>query len=160
MIRFASLGSGSAGNALLVESGKTTLMLDCGFGLRETVTRLLRVGRQPGDLDGIVVTHDLAAAGVAPGKHVEVWLVDSDAPAANAHLAWTLADAARTIAALREHGETVLLHCVHAQHRTPAVALAYSRLRGAAPGASRRVEDAVGHRVDGLLWHTARQGAR
>ena len=58
MIRFASLGSGSAGNALLVESGKTTLMLDCGFGLRETVTRLLRVGRQPGDLDGIVVTHE------------------------------------------------------------------------------------------------------
>ena len=51
MIRFASLGSGSAGNALLVESGKTTLMLDCGFGLRETVTRLLRVGRQPGGVD-------------------------------------------------------------------------------------------------------------
>jgi phosphoribosyl 1,2-cyclic phosphodiesterase len=39
VIRFASLGSGSAGNALLVESGATTLMLDCGFGLRETVTR-------------------------------------------------------------------------------------------------------------------------
>ncbi len=103
---------------------------------------------------------DLAAAGVAPGKHVEVWLVDSDDPADNAHLAWTLADAARTIAALRDRGETVLLHCVHAQHRTPSVALAYSRLRGAAPGASRRIEDAVGHRVDGLLWHTARQGAR
>ena len=103
---------------------------------------------------------DLAAAGVAPGKHVEVRLVDSEDPADNAYLAWTLADAARAIAALRDHGETVLLHCVHAQHRTPAVALAYSWLRGAAPGASRRIEDAVGHRVDGLLWHTARQGAR
>ena len=57
-MRFASLGSGSAGNALLVEAGATCLMLDCGFGLRETVTRLLRVGRQPGDLDGIVVTHE------------------------------------------------------------------------------------------------------
>ena len=61
---------------------------------------------------------------------------------------------------IRPNEETVLLHCVHAQHRTPAVALAYSRLRGAAPGASRRIEDAVGHQVDGLLWHTARQGAR
>ena len=58
MIRFASLGSGSAGNALLVESGATTVMLDCGFGLRETVTRLQHIGRQPGDLDGIVVTHE------------------------------------------------------------------------------------------------------
>ncbi len=103
---------------------------------------------------------DLAAAGAAPGKHAEVWLIDSDDPAGNAHLAWTLTDAARTIAALRDQGETVLLHCVHAEHRTPAVALAYSRVRGAAPGASGRIEKAVGHRVDGLLWHTAARVAR
>ena len=58
MIRFASLGSGSAGNALLVEHEATCLMLDCGFGLRETVTRLQRLGRQPADLAGILVTHE------------------------------------------------------------------------------------------------------
>lgn len=58
MIRFASLGSGSAGNALLVESGATCLMLDCGFGLRETVARLQRLERQPADLTGILVTHE------------------------------------------------------------------------------------------------------
>ena len=58
MIRFASLGSGSAGNALLVESGATCLMLDCGFGLRETVARLHRLERQPADLAGILVTHE------------------------------------------------------------------------------------------------------
>lgn len=58
MIRFASLGSGSAGNALLVESGATCLMIDCGFGLRETVRRLQRAGRQPADLTGILVTHE------------------------------------------------------------------------------------------------------
>lgn len=58
MIRFASLGSGSAGNALLVEAGATCLMLDCGFGLRETASRLQRLGRQPADLAGIVVTHE------------------------------------------------------------------------------------------------------
>lgn len=58
MIRFASLGSGSAGNALLVESGATCLMLDCGFGLRESVDRLQRLGRTPGDLTGILVTHE------------------------------------------------------------------------------------------------------
>jgi len=58
VIRFASLGSGSAGNALLVESGETCLMLDCGFGLRETVSRMQRLGRQPADLAGILVTHE------------------------------------------------------------------------------------------------------
>ncbi|MBT9522472.1 MAG: MBL fold metallo-hydrolase [Dechloromonas sp.] len=57
-MRFASLGSGSAGNALLVEHGATCLMLDCGFGLRETVARLLRLGRAPSDLAGILVTHE------------------------------------------------------------------------------------------------------
>lgn len=58
MIRFASLGSGSAGNSLLVERGDTCLMLDCGFGLRETVARLSRLGRHPADLTGILVTHE------------------------------------------------------------------------------------------------------
>lgn len=58
MIRFASLGSGSAGNALLVESGDACLMLDCGFGLRETVARLDRLKRSPTSINGILVTHE------------------------------------------------------------------------------------------------------
>lgn len=58
MIRFASLGSGSAGNALLVERGATCLMLDCGFGLKETIARLAVLGRQPQQIDGILVTHE------------------------------------------------------------------------------------------------------
>lgn len=58
MIRFASLGSGSAGNALLVEAGASCLLLDCGFGLRETVLRLQRLGRTPDDISGILVTHE------------------------------------------------------------------------------------------------------
>ena len=58
MIRFASLGSGSAGNALLVEAGATRVLLDCGFGLRETSARLARLGRTPDELSAIVVTHE------------------------------------------------------------------------------------------------------
>lgn len=61
-MRFASLGSGSEGNALLIsaDSGttRTTVMLDCGFGLRECERRLERLGVAPGDLSGIVVTHE------------------------------------------------------------------------------------------------------
>lgn len=33
-------------------------MLDCGFGLRETEHRLVRLGTAPSDLSGIVVTHE------------------------------------------------------------------------------------------------------
>lgn len=57
-MRFASLGSGSAGNALVVEAGATRLLLDCGFGLRETVRRLARLRIDPGELNGILVTHE------------------------------------------------------------------------------------------------------
>ena len=57
-MRFASLGSGSRGNALLVEAGGTRVLLDCGFNLGETVSRLQRLGRAAEDLDAIVVTHE------------------------------------------------------------------------------------------------------
>lgn len=57
-MRFASLGSGSQGNALVVESGATRILLDCGFGLAETVARLGRLGLAPADLSAIVVTHE------------------------------------------------------------------------------------------------------
>jgi len=52
------LGSGSEGNALLVEAGRTLVMMDCGFGLQDTISRLARLGVSPEQLDGIVVTHE------------------------------------------------------------------------------------------------------
>jgi len=57
-MRFASLGSGSRGNALVVEAGRTRIMVDCGFAFAETVTRLQRIGRAAEDIDAIVVTHE------------------------------------------------------------------------------------------------------
>jgi phosphoribosyl 1,2-cyclic phosphodiesterase len=57
-MRFASLGSGSAGNALVAEVGQTRLLLDCGFGLRETALRLARLNLEPDQITGILVTHE------------------------------------------------------------------------------------------------------
>lgn len=61
-MKFASLGSGSEGNALLISSRsgltETTLMLDCGFAVRETERRLARLGVAPEALAGIIVTHE------------------------------------------------------------------------------------------------------
>ncbi|MCW5604469.1 MAG: MBL fold metallo-hydrolase, partial [Burkholderiales bacterium] len=57
-MRFASLGSGSQGNGLVVEAGRTRVLLDCGFGLSETAARLARLDLRPGDLGAILVTHE------------------------------------------------------------------------------------------------------
>ena len=57
-MRFASLGSGSEGNALVVQSGQTCILMDCGFTLIETEARLARLGLPAGQLSGIVVTHE------------------------------------------------------------------------------------------------------
>lgn len=57
-MRFASLGSGSRGNATLVEAGDTCVLVDCGFSAREAERRLQRLGRSARDLGAILVTHE------------------------------------------------------------------------------------------------------
>lgn len=79
MMRVAMLGSGSRGNATLIQSGSTTLMVDCGFFLREAEERLGRYGVLPQNLSGVLVTHEHAdhIGGVArlARKHgIPVWM--------------------------------------------------------------------------------------
>ena len=57
-IRFCSLGSGSKGNASLVQLGKTLLLVDCGFTLKEITRRLQQSGLHPEALTGVLVTHE------------------------------------------------------------------------------------------------------
>jgi phosphoribosyl 1,2-cyclic phosphodiesterase len=57
-MRFASLGSGSKGNATVVAAGDTLVLIDCGFSLRETTRRLARLGLEPAQLDAVLVTHE------------------------------------------------------------------------------------------------------
>ena len=57
-MRFASLGSGSKGNALLVEAGSTRVLIDAGFGPREMSRRLERLGLAVDDVDAVLVTHE------------------------------------------------------------------------------------------------------
>lgn len=78
-MRFASLASGSEGNALIVESGRTRVMLDCGLGLRETIARLARLSILPEDLSAILVTHEhedhsSGVARLAKKFKLPVWL--------------------------------------------------------------------------------------
>ncbi len=61
-MRFCNLGSGSGGNASLVEASQgithTQLLVDCGFSLRELTRRLQRAGSSPELLNGIFITHE------------------------------------------------------------------------------------------------------
>jgi phosphoribosyl 1,2-cyclic phosphodiesterase len=65
---FASLGSGSRGNATLVAWPEGMLLVDCGFSIRETLTRLARLGVTPEQLTALAVTHEHGdhLKGIAP----------------------------------------------------------------------------------------------
>lgn len=64
MLRFRNLGSGSSGNATLVEgrSGHSTtrVLVDCGLGLRQLEARLGRAGLALCQLDAVFITHEHA----------------------------------------------------------------------------------------------------
>ena len=57
-MRFASLGSGSGGNCLVAEAAGTVVLVDCGLALTETERRLARLGLEPSQVRGILVTHE------------------------------------------------------------------------------------------------------
>ncbi|MDO8372661.1 MAG: MBL fold metallo-hydrolase [Polaromonas sp.] len=61
MLRFKSLGSGSTGNATLVEATglrPRRLLVDCGLGIRQLSVRLAQAGLADGDIDAIFITHE------------------------------------------------------------------------------------------------------
>ena len=57
-MRIASLGSGSRGNATLVQHRDTTLLIDNGFSLRQFTRRLRRLCLEPADIDAVLLTHE------------------------------------------------------------------------------------------------------
>jgi len=67
------LGSGSRGNAVVVESGACRVLIDVGFGVRALQTRLLSIGIAPQSIEACVITHEHS---------------DHARGAANAHKKW------------------------------------------------------------------------
>jgi phosphoribosyl 1,2-cyclic phosphodiesterase len=57
-LRIKVLGSGSAGNATLVEGGGARVLLDAGLGPRQLAERLQSAGVDPARLDAVFVSHE------------------------------------------------------------------------------------------------------
>lgn len=58
MITVRSLGSGSSGNAILVDTGDCLVAVDCGIGSRALSNGLRLANRSISDLDAVLLTHE------------------------------------------------------------------------------------------------------
>lgn len=82
MLRFKSLGSGSSGNATLVETGGPRpfrLMIDCGLGIKQLQLRLGQAGLAVSDINAVFVTHEHGdhigcARSLAVRHKIPVWM--------------------------------------------------------------------------------------
>ncbi len=57
-MRVCSIGSGSKGNGTLIQNDQGCLLVDCGFGLNESIERLAKKDIQLNQLQAILVTHE------------------------------------------------------------------------------------------------------
>ena len=104
------LGSGSAGNAVLVECGESRVLVDAGFGTRELSGRLRSIGVAPESIEACVVTHEHSDHVKGAASGAKRW-------------GWTLLASAGTIAASPELREST---CVTIQ---PGDSVSLARLR-------------------------------
>jgi len=82
MLRFKSLGSGSTGNATLIESAGPRpfrLLVDCGLGIRQLQLRLADAGLLLGDISAVFITHEHSdhvgcALTLALRHRIPVWM--------------------------------------------------------------------------------------
>ena len=82
MLRFKNLGSGSSGNATLVEATDSLtvrVLVDCGLGLKNLVNRLAQAGVQPSEITALFITHEHAdhigcARSLARRYRIPVWM--------------------------------------------------------------------------------------
>lgn len=83
MLRLKNLGSGSAGNATLIEGGDglrtRRLLVDCGLGVRQLAARLDQAGLAWSDIAAIFITHEHSdhigcARSIALKHRIPIWM--------------------------------------------------------------------------------------
>lgn len=82
MITVTMLGSGSRGNAILVDGSEGSLLVDAGFGVRTLAKRFEAAQRVPDDVGALLLTHEHVdhACGAAAASDRWSWTVHASAP--------------------------------------------------------------------------------
>lgn len=57
-MHFATIASGSSGNAILVGEGKRSFLIDCGISAKRLLENLSLIQVPPSQIEGILVTHE------------------------------------------------------------------------------------------------------
>ena len=75
------LGSGSGGNAVLIEAGDSRVLVDAGFGTRELASRMRTIGVEPSSVEACIVTHEHTdhVKGAAAGARKWGWALYASA---------------------------------------------------------------------------------
>ena len=75
------LGSGSRGNATVIDNGSTRVLVDAGFSSRALKARFAVAGIEPESIEAVIVTHEHGdhAGGVAAAAHRWNWAVHATA---------------------------------------------------------------------------------
>lgn len=72
-MRLVSLGSGSKGNCTLVMSDTTCVLLDAGFGVKDTRERLAQMGVPHERIAAVVITHEHGDHAQGAGRLARAW---------------------------------------------------------------------------------------
>ncbi len=67
------LGSGSSGNAVLIECDGSRILIDCGFGTRTLAGRLKTIGVKPDSIEGCLITHEHTDHAKGAGAAAKKW---------------------------------------------------------------------------------------
>ena len=73
MLRITVLGSGSRGNAILIDGTDGAVLIDAGFGPRALATRLRAAGRRPEEIGALLLTHEHTDHASGAGKACTRW---------------------------------------------------------------------------------------
>lgn len=109
MISITMLGSGSRGNAILVDGSAGSLLIDAGFGVRTLAKRFESAQRDPGDVGALLLTHEHVdhACGAAAACDRWSWTVHASA-ATHAALAVQASGAPAATSILGPSGDSTI----------------------------------------------------
>ncbi len=149
-MRLWVLGSGSAGNAVLVEAGGSRVLVDAGFGTRELASRLRAIDVEPASIEACVVTHEHTdhVRGAAAGARRWGWSLFASEGTVDAWPELGIAGCA----ALAPGASVTLSRMVMTTYATPhdSVSPIGVRLACTATGANAAVCTDVGHVSEGV----------